>query len=230
MVHGTYLDFFFPRYCPMCGKRLQRDEELVCLHCNIHLPRTGYFSKFDDNPALRLFLSEPRIKRAAALMYHGTGTDSAQIVYSMKYHGSYSACRKMGRLIAYEAEQSGFFDGIDYIIPIPLTRERECHRGYNQTYHIAKGVSDVTGIKVLRSVLLRKDFTESQTRLTVSERYRNVENAFQLRDAETIKGKHVLLLDDVITTGATTMASARQLLKAEDTVVSIVSVGFAGRG
>lgn len=230
MVNATCLDFFFPRYCPVCGKRLLRDEKLICLHCNIHLPRTDHFLHIDDNPVLRLFLSEQRIKRAASFMHHGSGTDSANIVYSMKYHGSYSACRKMGRLIALEAKDSGFFEGIDVIVPVPLTWERESQRGYNQTYHMAKGISDVTGIKVLPHVLIRKTFDESQTKLSAIDRYENVSDAFLLRDRDVVKGKHVLLLDDVITTGATTLASARQLLIAENTVVSILSLGFAGIG
>lgn len=223
------LDFIFPRFCLVCGKRLKKDENLVCLHCNIHLPRTDHFSHLEDNPVKQYFVSEERIIRAASFMYHRSGTDSANIVYSMKYHDNRKGCRKMGRLIAYEAKESGFFDDIDIIIPIPLTLSREHRRGYNQCYHIAKGISDVTGLPVLRHILLRNTFQESQTHLSLHQRIENVVGAFTLRDAETIRGKHILIVDDVITTGATTMYSARELLKAEGTTVSIISLAYAGQ-
>lgn len=229
MVNGKYLDFFFPRFCLVCGRRLKKDEQIVCLHCNIHLPRTDFFSHLDDNPVLRLFFSEKGVKRAASFMYHVPGTDSANIVYSMKYFGSYSACRKIGKLIAYEAKESGFLDDVDVIVPIPLTWDREIGRGYNQTYQISRGIGDVTGIKVLRYALVRRRFEMSQTKLSAVERYMNVADAFVLRDEEAVRGKHILLVDDVITTGATTLSAARQLLNVEGTTVSIVSLGYAGR-
>lgn len=223
------LDFFFPRHCLVCGKRLKKDEHFVCLHCNIHLPRTNHFSHLDDNPVRELFLAEDRIKQAASFMFHVTGENSAKIVYSMKYHGDYSTCRKMGRLMAEETIESGFYDDIDMIVPLPLTWKREKMRGYNQTYHLAKGIADVIGKNVYRSILLRKKFMDSQTKLTAIERIINVADAFLLRDAERIRGKHVLLVDDVITTGATTISAARQLLKGENTTVSILSLCYAGR-
>lgn len=223
------LEFLFPRFCLVCGKRLKKDERIVCLHCNIHLPRTDHFSHLDDNPVKRYFVSEDRIVQGASFMYHRSGTDSANIVYSMKYHDNRNGCRKMGRLLALEVKASGFFDDIDLIVPVPLTLKREHHRGYNQCYHIAKGIADITGLPVLRHVLLRHTYHGSQTHLSLHQRIDNVADVFALRDAETIKGKHVLLVDDIITTGATTMSSARQLLKAEGTIVSIISLGYAGK-
>lgn len=218
------VDFLFPRYCPVCGERLRRDEGLMCLSCNVHLPRTGYFEKNDNNPVIKKYSHEPRIKKAASFLFHHSGSDNAHIVYSMKYFGNYAACEKMGRIMALETQPSGFFDGIDAVIPIPLSFFREYRRGYNQSYHLAKGISSVTGIPVLRNVLMRRHFESSQTKLDVQEREANVKFAFSLRDPRQIEGKHVLLVDDVITTGSTTMSAAEIVLQAEGTTISIVSL------
>lgn len=121
---------------------------------------------------------------------------------------------------------AGFFDGIDIIIPIPLTRKREWNRGYNQSEEIAKGISRYTKIPIVTNAVKRTRFAQSQTRLKSEQRKQNVENAFKLLKPSLIKGKHILLVDDIITTGATVYSCAKELQKAGNTTFSIISVGF----
>ena len=133
----------------------------------------------------------------------------------------------MGRLMAKEVESSGFFDGIDLLIPIPLARSRQRQRGYNQCTMLARGVSEVTGIKVVESVIMREKFERSQTRLDRWERMENVEGLFGLRDPQSLQGKHVLLIDDVMTTGATICACSKPLQQVEGIRISVLTLGFA---
>lgn len=121
---------------------------------------------------------------------------------------------------------AGFFDGIDIIIPIPLTRKREWNRGYNQSGEIAKGISRYTKIPIVTNAVKRTRFTQSQTHLKSEQRKQNVENAFKLLKPSLIKGKHILLVDDIITTGATVYSCAKELQKAGNITFSIISAGF----
>ena len=121
---------------------------------------------------------------------------------------------------------AGFFDGIDIIIPIPLTRKREWNRGYNQSGEIAKGISRYTKIPIVTNAVKRTRFAQSQTHLKSEQRKQNVENAFKLLKPSLIKGKHILLVDDIITTGATVYSCAKELQKAGNTTFSIISAGF----
>ena len=131
----------------------------------------------------------------------------------------------MGRLLAKELQRADFFDGIDGIIPIPLTRKRYRQRGYNQSYEIAKGVSEVTGLPIYNDAVQRTNFKGSQTHRWRWDRIENVESAFKLTNAERIAGKHILLIDDVVTTGATMISCAKELSKAGNVKFSTLSLG-----
>ena len=131
--------------------------------------------------------------------------------------------------MAEELNEVGFFEGMDMIIPLPLHRNRKRKRGYNQCDFIAEGIKEVTGLPIERDVVLRMVDNTSQTHLLSSERKENVKDIFELKHPETIKGKHLLLVDDVITTGATTISCGKELAKAEGVRISVVSMGYAGK-
>lgn len=228
-VLSTLLDFLFPRHCAVCGKRLEWDEDVMCLLCNAALPRTEYWTTPYDNPVAQLFWGKIPIEKAIAYYHFKSQTGDAQIIYDIKYHNRQDMARQMGEMMAREVGESGFFDDIDCIIPVPLSLKRRMERGYNQCEVLAKGMGKVTGLPVLPYVVIRKRFDGSQTHLTRWEREKNVEDVFELKDAEEIRGKHVLLVDDVITTGATTLSCATQLLKTEGSRISILSIGYAGK-
>ena len=132
----------------------------------------------------------------------------------------------LGRLLAEELERCGFFENVDVIVPLPLARVRERQRGYNQSEKIARGIRFMTRLPIERKAVRRLSFSESQTHLEFRERMENVEGAFELVDARSLTGKHVLIVDDVVTTGATVTACARQILRAGDVKISVASVAF----
>jgi len=131
--------------------------------------------------------------------------------------------------MATELKAEGFFEGIDFIVPVPLTRGRCRERGYNQSLLIAKGIAHVTSIAIDEHILTRLHYNGSQTQQTIERRRENVKGAFQLHHPERVRGHHVLLIDDVITTGATMLACAKELARAGEVTISVLSLGYAGR-
>ena len=219
-------DFISPRQCPICGGRLCVMEEDLCAVCNYHLPRTGHYENPTDNEMARLFYGKIPIERCAALVFYESRSQANNLIYKLKYYGSPEVGETLGRLLAEELERCGFFESMDVIVPLPLARVRERQRGYNQSEKIARGIRSMTRLPIERKAVRRLSFSESQTHLEFRERMENVEGAFELVDARSLTGKHVLIVDDVVTTGATVTACARQILRAGDVKISIASVAF----
>lgn len=220
------LDLISPRQCVVCGQRLAVSEEVICSKCNLHLPRTGFQTDALENDMAKMLWGRIPVERVAALFYYEAHAASANIIYHLKYHDQPEIGRVMGRMAAREFRDSGFFDGIDAIVPVPLAKNRQRQRGYNQSKEIAEGIGEVTGLPIYNKVVLRTGFKESQTRMSRWDRNENVADVFQLTDGRRISGKHLLLVDDVVTTGATVVACARELLKTEGVRVSVLSLGF----
>lgn len=221
------LDLISPRLCVVCGHRLSVTEEVVCASCNFHLPRTGFQHNAYENEMAKLFWGQIPIERATAFFYYEAHAETANILYELKYKDHPEIGEIFGRMFAREIKSAGFFDGIDGIIPIPLAKKRQRQRGYNQSQEIAQGISEMIGLPIYNKVVSRKVFQGSQTSKGRWERNENVENVFELLDAETIQGQHLLLIDDVVTTGATIIACAKELLKAGNVKISVLSLGFA---
>lgn len=221
------LDLLAPRLCVVCGRRLSPTEQVLCASCNMHLPRTGFQHDAQDNILARLFWGIIPVERAAALFYYEASSKNSNILYDLKYHDHPEIGMEMGRLLAREFAEAGFFDDISLIVPVPLARSRERHRGYNQSRCIAEGISSVTGLTVCDRAVRRTVFEKSQTQMRHWERQENVEGVFRLVDAEAVRGRHLLLVDDVVTTGATMAACARELLTAGDVRLSLLALGFA---
>ena len=174
----------------------------------------------------KLFWGQIPVERAAALFHYESHAETANIIYQLKYKDHPEIGPLMGRMMAAELQKEEFFDGIDVIVPVPLTRERLRQRGYNQSEEIAKGVSEITGLPINKDVVKRTVFQGSQTRRSRWERQENVEYAFQLTHGEPIAGKHLLIVDDVVTTGATIIACAKELAKAGNVKISVLSLGL----
>lgn len=222
----SFLDLLSPRVCHICGKRLAVTEEEICGVCNWHLPRTHFCENAEDNELARLFWGRFPIEKAASLIFYKPHDEPSQMIYDLKYHGKNHLGIWLGSVLAKEGLTQGFFEGIDVIVPVPISLGRRWNRGYNQSEMIARGISEVTGIPVSTKALKRVNFTQSQTHLTSAERVENVEKAFRLKKAEDVAGKHILLVDDIITTGATITACAKELQKAGNVKFSVMSIGF----
>ena len=221
------LDLISPRLCVVCGNRLSVTEEVICGKCNFHLPRTNFHHNPYENEMAKLFWGKIPVERASALYYYEAHAETTRIISEMKYKNHPEIGEIMGRLMAKEVQCSGFFDGIDGIVPVPLAKKRERQRGYNQSMEIARGVSEVTGLPILNKVVRRTVFKGSQTSMGRWARNENVEKVFELMDANAVSGKHLLIIDDVVTTGATVNACAQQLTKAGNVKISVLSLGFA---
>ena len=221
------LDLISPRLCVVCGNRLTVTEETLCSKCYLHLPRTDFDHDLYENVMAKLFWGQIAIEKATALFYYEPHAETANILYELKYKNHPEIGVVMGRMMAKELMRSGMFEGIDAIVPVPLARKRERERGYNQSLELAKGVSEVTGLPIYNKVVKRTKFMGSQTQRGRWERNENVEHVFELVDGDSISGKHLLLIDDVVTTGATIIACAQEMQKASDVKTSVLALGFA---
>lgn len=222
-------DLISPRLCAVCGCRLATDEETICTVCNTCLPRTYYardIKTATDNEMARLFRRIIPIERAAALFFFHPHSETARVIYKMKYGHNPQTAVDMGHVLANELMPGGFFEGIDAIVPVPLAGNRQRQRGYNQSVMIARGIGEVTHIKVLNGTVRRAPFKESNTRKDRWQRMDNVDGVFTLRDAAALRGKHILVVDDVVTTGVTVTALGQELAKAGDITISVASLGY----
>lgn len=223
----SFWSLLFPRCCVVCGSPLSRGEECLCTCCNINLPRTGFHLR-KDNPVECLFWGRiPGLKRASSFLFYRKGSDFRRILHLLKYGGYKELGEVMGRYMAAELSSGGFFDGVDMIIPVPLHRKKQKLRGYNQSEWIARGIASVTGIPLCAECMIREKNTETQTRKSTFERWENVEGIFRLCDTVHFEGKHVLLVDDVLTTGATTVACASVFARVSGIRISVLTLAVA---
>ena len=228
---NTWFDSFwsllFPRCCVVCGSPLSRGEECLCTCCNINLPRTGFHLR-KDNPVECLFWGRiPGLTRASSFLFYRKGSDFRRILHLLKYGGYKELGEVMGRYMSAELSSGEFFDGVDMIIPVPLHRKKQKLRGYNQSEWIARGIASVTGIPLCAECMIREKNTETQTRKSTFERWENVEGIFRLCDTVHFEGKHVLLVDDVLTTGATTVACASAFARVSGIRISVLTLAVA---
>lgn len=221
------LDLISPRLCVVCGNRLAVTEEVVCSKCYLHLPRTDFSHDLYENVMAKLFWGQIKLEKATALFYYEPHAETVQILYEMKYKNHPEIGVVMGRMMAKELMKSGLFEDIDALVPVPLAKKREHERGYNQSLELAKGVSEVTHLPIANQVVRRTKFVDSQTHRGRWERNENVEGVFELVDGDSLSGKHVLLIDDVVTTGATIIACAQEMQKASNVRISVLALGFA---
>lgn len=149
------------------------------------------------------------------------------MIHQLKYNGVKEIGTELGRIYAGSLKSSGFLDDIDLIIPVPLHPSKKRQRGFNQSDLIAQGISDVSAISVDTNLLIRKKAAKTQTRKSRYDRWTNVQDIFRITDEKRLKGLHILLVDDVITTGSTVEACANELLKAENTKVSVAALAFS---
>ena len=223
---SRFLDFISPRLCVVCGRRLSPTERSLCSVCQLHLPRTAFQFTPQDNPMAQLFWHLAPIERAAAFIYYQPHSEMARMVYRLKYRNSPDVGEDLGRLMATDFLLAHYFDDIDLLLPVPLTRKRQHQRGYNQSEMLARGISDVTHLPMAPKALKRQVFRESQTHLSRHERQENVDGIFVVTDTEILKGRHVLLIDDICTTGATLTAYAKALASIEGIRISVLTLGF----
>lgn len=224
------LDTIAPRYCSVCGRRLGLEEDLFCSPCVMRLPLTDFLNNPYDNDMAKVFWGRIKhFEKAYALMQHLPKSNSAQPLYQLKYHDKPFVGIEFGIIMGRLMSRVLFFDDIDFIIPMPLTSMRRSSRGYNQCEMIAEGLSEVSHVPVAKHMVVRNVFESSQIHKGRWGRLENVENVFECRHADKIEGKHLLIVDDVVTTGATICSLVSEIQKLVNVKISVASISFAGR-
>jgi ComF family protein len=220
------LSLLFPRLCYACGNQLLRNEKLICTECHVLIPRTNYHLD-EDNPVARLFWGRCKIEKAAAFSFYNRESRIRKLIHNLKYKGIEEIGFELGKIYGESLSRSDYLSGIDVIIPVPLHPAKKRIRGFNQSEIISDGISSATGIPVDRESLNRITITETQTRRSRFERWVNVEGIFSVRDPALLEGKHIMLIDDVITTGSTLESCASELLKVKGVKVSVAALAVA---
>lgn len=216
----------WPRECAMCNQVLRMHEELLCESClRGGLPKTEE-GCHRDNRLECLFSEVDKFQRGGAYCFYPKEHPIRNAIHEMKYDSKPEIGRMLGRMAAEEWKAYGFFDGIDCIIPLPLHKERLRERGYNQAEWIAMGVRDVTGLPIDTEHLIRIINNDKQSRMSLAER-RELGNIFAARHPEQLRGKHVLLIDDVVTSGTTMLRAMETLHPIQRCRYSVFSLAIA---
>lgn len=218
---------FYPRLCEGCSKPLLQEEEVLCLNCSIYnLPRTAYHH-IPENETFMRFAGRVRVEKATSLAYFTAEGLLQHLLHKLKYEDRKDVGAYLGTQLGYDLLQVGWAKGIDAIVPVPLHPKKEAIRGFNQATVIAGAMGEVLKLPVLADTVKRTRFTETQTQKTREERMENMQGAFEVVDEAAISGKHILLIDDVLTTGATLEACALSLLAVRGVKLSIATIGIA---
>ncbi|MCL2167566.1 MAG: ComF family protein [Lentimicrobiaceae bacterium] len=224
LTHLT--NFFYPRLCVSCGTVLLQQEQFFCLHCLHNFPETQYH-EFDESPLTKLFLGRVAVENVGSFMFYKKGNQVQKILHHLKYNGGKEVGDFLGNIYGKQLIQCKKWKTIDLIIPIPLHPKKEKKRGYNQSEWIAKGLSSGMQIPYHTNLLIRSEFTETQTKKNRFHRWENVKEVFQLTDPKAFNNKHVLLCDDVLTTGATLEAAIQKITTNSSVKVSIATLATA---
>jgi ComF family protein len=217
------ISLLFPRICYACGDRLMKNEDLICTNCFVNIHRTG-FHLTQENIVEKTFWGRCKLEKVAVFSIYNKDSSIRKLVHNMKYRGVKEIGSELGRIYGNDLVKSDFLDGIDLIVPVPLHPSKERIRGFNQSAEIAEGLSASTGIPAANDIMTRASFSHTQTKRKRVDRWANVEGIFGVPDYSRIEGKHLLLVDDVITTGATIESCASELLKGRDVKVSVVAL------
>ena len=215
----------YPSLCAACGRPLFKGEDCICTPCRFNLPRTG-FHLLQENPIEKHFWGKANIKNATAYYYFSKGERVQRLIHQLKYKGRKDVGLFIGTLMGNDLQKSAFNE-VDLVIPVPLHVSRQKKRGYNQSDCIAEGIAGGLKKDYSFSVLERHQATSTQTRKHRFERYMNVNNIFRVNDSKSVKGKKILLVDDVITTGSTLISCAQSLLEISGTSVYVATLACA---
>ena len=223
---GAAADVALPRVCPVCQQALDADERWLCRRCLATLPRTRY-EQTQFNTMEQHFAGKVPIERATAYFFYEKGSPYASILHDIKYHSA----PKMGYWLTARAvadmAASHFFDGIDVVTAVPLHRSKLAQRGYNQSEYLARGIADTLHVPFAEALMAVRPHS-TQTRKGAMERWQNIQNNYTLKnDADHLAGKHILLVDDVITTGSTLIVCASLLKQIPGVTVSLFTLAAA---
>ncbi len=216
---------YFPKNCPACGRPLRLFGANICGRCSQNLPETHFFEA-PNNPIEKIFYGRLPISAGAAAWYFHKNSALQALLFQLKYKSNKDVGLFIGKQMGALLAASERFSSIDALVPVPLHPQALSKRGFNQAALICEGIGQVWHKPVLTGAIARTKHTSTQTKQTRAERWDNMENAFTIKDPISINGKHLLIIDDVITTGATIEACGKTLLTIKDVRVSVAAAAY----
>ncbi|HEX6845322.1 MAG TPA: ComF family protein [Chitinophagaceae bacterium] len=227
-IKESLLYVVFPHVCDGCGSDLLNIESRLCIRCLASLPETN-FEIYPNNPVEKDFWGRLPLLHASAHLYFTKESLVQHLMHQLKYKGNKDLGLQLGRLMGNALKNAARFNEIDVLIPLPLFPSKEKKRGYNQANILCEGISEILSLPVLTNVISRPQHTETQTSKGRIERWKNIEGKFQLIDPAPVQNKHILLVDDVVTTGATLEACGNEILTAGNVKLSVATLCVASR-
>jgi ComF family protein len=219
------LHLFFPKTCVTCTVELVSNEKLICTQCRHDLPIINY-KDFKDNKIKNAFLGKIPIEKATSFLFYRKEGKTKKLIHNLKYKGNQEVGNFIGDWFGNSLKQSKEFNDIDYIIPVPLHKNKLKKRGYNQLTTFGNKLSKHLSTIYMPGILIRTSTATTQTFKQRFERFGNTETKFSVTDQQLFKNKHIVLIDDVITTGATLEACCTELLKTENIKISIITMAY----
>ncbi|HEY8386982.1 MAG TPA: ComF family protein [Parasegetibacter sp.] len=223
---NSLLHLFYPEVCEGCGNDLSKSGLRLCIYCMTHLPKTS-FERFENNPIEKIFFGRIPLLAAASFCYFTRRSVVQRLLHQLKYRNDKELGLLMGEWMGRCIEASGRFNNIQLLVPVPLHPSRLKSRGYNQSALLCQGISSVLGVPVAESALKRKEATDSQTSRSRVARWENMKNRFELTNVDELRNKEIMLVDDVITTGATLEACSRAISEKLGSCISLFSFAYA---
>ena len=207
--------FLFPRYCLGCGQIISRQEQFLCVTCRHELRQTHFHLLPDErNPMIRKFFGRVVVQKASALLYYDKGTVSQRLIHALKYHDREQVGLWLGQWYATELVTNGYFSQVELALPVPLHPKKKKKRGYNQVTLFAREIAAQLQVPYIEDILIKQQYNSAQAKKHWLERQKSSKEQFILKDTTTIAGKHILLVDDIVTTGATLTQCATLLIGA----------------
>ncbi len=222
------LHLLYPYICTGCGSDLLEPPNQLCLHCLNELPHTKE-AFYKNNHTEKIFIGRLPVTGAFSEFYFAKGSLIQHLIHQLKYKGNQEIGFFLGTMMGRSILDNDRFKDLDQLVPLPLNPKKEFKRGYNQAAVICQGISSITNIPVSLGNVTRRRFTETQTRKHRTERWENVDGSFMVCREEALSGKHILLVDDVITTGATLESCGQVILEIPGTRLSIATLAFASK-
>ena len=225
MLRGL-LNLLYPNLCASCQEVLLKNENVICFNCMVDLPRSLHYQDM-ENPIAKLFWGKIKLEMALSVFTFTKKGKVQRLMHELKYMGNTKVGELMGIELGKEIDKVEIVDKVDVVVPVPLHKKKLKQRGYNQSEFIAIGVAKVLECEMDPDLLQRMEHSESQTKKSKYERWENVGEAFTLTDANQYIGKHILLVDDVVTTGATLEACCKKLEEIKGVKLSIGTLASA---
>ncbi|MGH2649232.1 MAG: ComF family protein [Ginsengibacter sp.] len=225
-ISSPLVHFFYPHDCIGCGSDIIEDENFLCIECINNLPHTG-FAIHANNPVEKIFWGRIAIAAGMSEFYFSKASIIQNLIHEFKYRGNRKIGMYLGNIMGKSLLNGNRFKNIDILIPLPLFSQKEYKRGYNQSAILCAGINQITNTPLITKNVTRTIHTETQTKKGRIQRWENVEKSFSVLHPEKLEGKNILLVDDVITTGATLEACGSEILKIKDVQLSIATLAVA---